>query len=144
VRRSLAVVIALAVTGCGSGSESARQFRQAATGICRPAARRGAGVKAPTAPPGVTAFLNRGVAVFTPELRQLRRLRPPRTLQTDYVKAIGSLADELAALRSAVSQLKGGADPIETTQALQHRLTPIEARGDDAWRRLELPACLSR
>ncbi len=142
--RGLTVVLALVAAGCGSGSESARQFRQSATGICRTASRQGARVRTPTAPSGMTVFLNRGVTVFTPELRRLRRLRPPRALQADYATAVRALSGELSQVRAAAAQLKRGADPISTTQELQHRLTPIEARGDAAWRALELPACTSR
>jgi hypothetical protein len=145
VRRGLALVVAgLAAAGCGSSSQSARQFRQSATAVCRATATRAARIKTPTTPAGTTNFLNRGVLVFTPELRRLGQLHPPKALQADYTTALQALSAEVAQLRSAAAALRHGADPIDTTQALQHRLTPIEARGDAAWRALEIPTCASR
>ena len=49
-----------------------------------------------------------------------------------------------AALRSAVKGLKTGGDPVVEIKSLQHRLAPLEARADDAWRSVDVDACVTR
>jgi hypothetical protein len=148
VRRSNRVVLAgltaLGIAACGSGSPSVDQFRLSATQICRSTTIRTARIATPASPSGAVTFLRRGLAVLSPELQRLRRLQAPRRMAREYATALAGFSAELGALRAAVRQLSGGADPVSTTAALQQRLSPIESRGDRAWGGLDLPACRSR
>jgi hypothetical protein len=61
-----------------------------------------------------------------------------------YSTAVGSLTQELLILTGRVHDLDRGADPVATIKALQRQLEPVEAKGDAAWRTLEVPACVTR
>ena len=89
-------------------------------------------------------FLQRGVAVFTPELRQLRGLRAPSELASTYSTAMNALARKLTAVNAAITGINKGADPLDTLRTLERRLSPIESREDAAWHALGVPACLNR
>ena len=43
-----------------------------------------------------------------------------------------------------LDDLDRGADPLTTVKTLQHRLAPVEADDDAAWRTLGVPACVTR
>jgi hypothetical protein len=139
-----ALLTSLVLAACGASSPSARQLRVAATRACVSAAAQAERIATPVAPAGGTEFLRRGLAVLTPELAQLRRLRAPSDLAATYSSAVRSSAGLQALLGAAVQSLNRGADPVSTVQTLQRRLAPLEARGDAAWRALDVPACLNR
>jgi uncharacterized lipoprotein YmbA len=139
-----AVLMALVLAACGASSPSASQLRVAATRACASAAAQAERIATPVAPAGSAEFLRRGLAVLTPELAQLRRLHAPSDLAATYSTALRSSAGLRALLGAAVQSLNRGADPVSTVQTLQRRLAPLEARGDAAWRALDLPACLNR
>jgi hypothetical protein len=141
---ALAVLSALALAACGASSPSARQLRLAATRACVSAASQAERIATPVAPAGSADFLRRGLAVLTPELARLRRLHAPSDLAATYSSAVRSSAGLRALLGAAVESLDHGADPVSTVQTLQRRLAPLEARGDAAWRALDVPACLNR
>jgi hypothetical protein len=141
---ALSVVSALALTACGSSSLSDTQLRTSAGRICTTANRGTARVPSPTRPADAAAYLSRGVAVLAPELTQLRALHAPSDLAGDYRVAVDAAAAELAALRSAIKGLKTGGDPVVEIKTLQHRLAPLEARADNAWRSVDVDACVSR
>jgi hypothetical protein len=150
VNRAVAVIArgvaiaALTLAGCAGSGSPARQFRASATRICASATAQTARIPAPATPAGAETFLRRGVKLLSRELTQLRRLKPPRDLAPSDATALSGSAAELTALRSAISALDRGADPLTTVPALQHRLRPIEARADGAWHALGVPACQSR
>jgi hypothetical protein len=89
-------------------------------------------------------FLRRGIAVLRRELASLRTLRAPSEHAGAYSAALGSLAHELAILTTTARDLDRGAGPLTTVKTLQHRLAPVEAWGDAAWRTLGVPACVNR
>jgi hypothetical protein len=141
---ALSVMAALLLTACGSSSLSDAQLRTSAGQICTTANRRTARIPSPTQPTDAAAYLTRGLAALTPEVTQLRAMHPPSDLADDYRVAIDAAAAELTALRSAVRGLRTGDDPVVEIKTLQHRLAPLEARADDAWRSVDIGACVSR
>lgn len=140
----LGAVLALAAAGCGSSSLSDTQLRSSASRICTTADQRAGQIPTPSRPAAAAAYLNRGVAVLAPELTKLHGLHPSSDLAGDYRTAVDAAAAELAALRSAVKGLKAGDDPVVAIKTLQHQLAPLEARADNAWRSVDVDACVSR
>jgi hypothetical protein len=145
-RRALvAALLALVVASCGSGSSgSIDRLRADATRACRQALDRGSRIRAPAIPAQVSTFLRGGLAVLRPELADLRTLRPPSGQAGTYAAALEALERELTILTSTVHDLDRGADPQTTIRTLAHRLRPVEANGDAAWRTLGVPACVNR
>ena len=135
---------ALALAACGSASPPTQQLRLSVTQACAAANAQAQRIATPTGPAGGVTFLQRGVAVFTPELRQLRGLRAPSELASTYSTAMNAFARKLSALNAAITGINKGADPLDTLRTLQRRLSPIESREDAAWHALGVPACLNR
>lgn len=140
----LASLAALGLGACGSSSLSMAQLRSQASRPCRAASRQLSLIRTPTAPKGEAEFLKLGVAALAPELRALRRLRPPSDLDHDFASALGASARELAELRQSAHRLATGGDPVVSIKTLQVRLAPLETAANGAWATLEIPACLSR
>jgi hypothetical protein len=140
----LAGVAALAVTGCGATSPSIARLRAQATRACTRADVQSARIAPPPVPARTAPFLRRGIAVLRAELAALHALRVPGAQAGPYSVAVGALAHELAILTSTAHDLDRGADPLTTIKTLQHRLAPVEADDDAAWRTLGVPACVSR
>jgi hypothetical protein len=145
IRRALAAGAAvLALSGCGSAAPSTSQLRAQATRICQRALARSAGIQPPATPAQTASFLRRGIAVLAPELGALRRLRAPSDQTGQYAAALGAMEQELTTLTATLHALDRGADPLSTINALQRKLTPVEARDLAAWRTLGVPACVNR
>ncbi len=142
----LACVTALAsaVGGCGSGQLSMSALRDQATQVCVTAATQTGRIPAPASPAGAGTFLRRGVQALTPELAQLRALKPSSDVADVYSTALLAFSHELSLLSDAVRGLDRGADPVSTIRALQRRLAPLESAEDGAWQALQIPACLNR
>lgn len=146
-RRARAGLTALAVlvaAACGSSPLTAADLRQRADTICTRADRQIGAIAAPASQAAGTSFLQQGVAALDPELGELKRLTPPSDEAVVFETAITALSGELDGLRSAVSDLHRGADPVKTFRALQTKLGPLETQADNAWRALGVQACLSR
>jgi hypothetical protein len=47
-------------------------------------------------------------------------------------------------MRSAIAQLGRGGDPIDVFRDLQAKLSPLEARADEAFRALQIDTCTTR
>jgi hypothetical protein len=139
----LASVLTLALAGCGGASPIVR-FRAQAARVCTRATGQGALIAPPPVPAQTAAFLRRGIAVLRPELAGLRVVHSPSKQAGAYSAALTSLADELTILTSTASDLDRGADPLTTVKTLQHKLAPVEADSDAAWRTLGVPACVNR
>ena len=142
--RALAVgAVALAVAGCGSSPPSAvANLQRQAARVCTRAQARGTEIKPPALPAQTAEFLRLGIAVLRPELDSLRALRVRPVQSGEYSTAVGSLDRELTILTDTARELDRGADPLTTIKALEHRLAPVEAAGDTAWRTLGVPACI--
>jgi hypothetical protein len=144
-RPILASVVALAVAGCGGPASSTMvRLRAQAGRVCTRAHVQDAGIAPPRVPAQTVAFLRRGIAVLAPELANLRTLHAPREQADTYSSGLAALAHEITILTATVHDLDHGADPLRTIKTLQHRLAPVEAAGDAAWRTLEIPACVNR
>jgi hypothetical protein len=142
-RLILASVVALAVVGCGEAPPIVR-LRAQATRVCTRATRQGAQIAPPALPAQTAPFLRRGIAALGGELAGLRALRAPSKQAGAYSAALGSLDHELTILTATAHDLDRGADPLTTVKTLQHRLAPVEADNDGAWRTLGVPACVNR
>jgi len=145
IRRAiLASVVMLAAAGCGTASHSIASLRARATRVCTRALVQDARIAPPRVPAQTAAFLRRGIAGLRGELASLRTFSIPRAQAGAYSVALGSLSHELAILTSTAHDLDRGADPLTTIKTLQHRLAPVEADDDAAWRTLDVPACVNR
>jgi hypothetical protein len=146
MRRALpaALAAALAAAGCGGGSLSTPQLRSDATRVCSLADRQTGGIPTPRSPADGAAFLKRGIAVLRPELVRLRGLRPPVEAADVYDTSLTMFARKVTTLDATVHELGAGADPVAAFHSLQRRLAPIEVQENDAWRALEIPACMNR
>lgn len=140
----LVIVLMLAMAGCGATSPNVARFRAQATRVCTRANSDSARIAPPPVPAQTPAFLRRGIALLRGELAGLRNLRAPRAQAGAYSVALGSLSHELAILTSTAHDLDRGADPLTTIKTLEHRLAPVEADNDAAWRTLDVPACANR
>ena len=139
----LASVVALAVAGCLGSSESLKKLQTQAGRVCTRGLDASALIQPPAIPAATTKFLRRGISVLGPELADLRRLRAPSDNADAYSAALGALARELTILTVTAHDLDRGADPLTTIKTLQHRLAPVEAAGEAAWRTLDVPACVT-
>ena len=133
---------AAALAACGSPPPSLVQLRAQGTRICAGAGQLLGGIATPRSEPGAAAFLKHGIGVLHAELRRLRALRAPTEAADVYRAALDSLSNELSALNGSVRALARGDDPVIAFRALQQRLGPLEEQADNAWRALQIPACL--
>jgi hypothetical protein len=145
VRAALgALAAAVLLTGCGSDRLSDAALRSKATVLCASAGRQASRIQTPSAPADGERFLRRGIAILSPELAALRKLKPPSDLQDVYEDALSSFSQKLELLRKTDQQLRSDGNPVTAMTALQQHLAPIELAEDGAWRALDVPACLNR
>jgi hypothetical protein len=141
----LAVLTALLVSGCGSKPLSSGELHSRATQLCLQAGSQTDRIRTPASPPGTVAFLQRGIAVMTPELAKLRALRPARGDVADvYSTSVHTFSEKLRALERTVRELNSGEDPVLAIKGLQRKLKPLESQENGAWQALQIPACQSR
>lgn len=138
-----AALVGIGASACGGVDKpTLAQLRSRATLICFAASQQSARIVTPTWNAGSQEFLKHGIGVLAPELRALRLLTPPTGAEEVYANALTAFSGELGALSRAVEALAQSGDPVLTFKALQHRLSPLEARADDAWQALQIPACV--
>ncbi len=141
---ALAATAAIALAGCGgSGRLSSSDLQNKASQVCALTSRRTNKIKTPSSPAGTEAFLRQGITALTPELTELRKLRPPADAQDVYADAMNAAAKQLALLRTAARQIAAGGDPVSTMQTLEQQLGPLVTSENQAWQSLEIPACVS-
>lgn len=150
-RRALAALVAaivlaaIALGSCGGKAAlSAPVLRRDASKLCTITKRRTAAIGTPKSVKDAGAFLVRGLAALGPELAALRLLNPPSRAAPTYARALRALAGEITAMQSTVAAIGRGADPIGAFGSLQAALAPLEARADEAFRALDIDACMSR
>ncbi len=143
-RAALAALTALILAGCGGGALSATELRTAAARSCLAASTRLDRIAVPMTPEDGQQFLAGGLRIIRPELAKLRTLIPPTSLAEPYSTAIAADSDEFTAMQTTVTDLSAGADPVSEMQTLERVLSPIRARGDQAWTAVGVPACFSR
>jgi hypothetical protein len=137
----LAPLLAVLIVGCGSTELSDVQLRKRAALVCSTANRQADRIATPPTPAAGIAFLDRGIAVFKPELARLRTLRPPSDLASDYRTSVGAFSQELGELELTVRKLRAGEDPVAAMRLLERWLEPLEATQNQAWNALQVPAC---
>ncbi len=148
MRRALigALLVTVSVaTGCGGASApSSDQLRSQASHICTAIDRRLMRIRTPGLGPSDRAFLVRGIAKLEPELRRLRRLRGQGDSAPVFSSALDALTLEIGELKRTVAALDHHQPAALAYAALQRRLAPLETQADNAWRALQIPACLTR
>jgi hypothetical protein len=140
-RAALALLVAVALAGCGASSLSAVQLRTAATRVCTVAGRRLNRIHTPALPAQGAAFLSRGIAALRPELAALGRLRPSGGMAGALDRGRAATAKMLKVLQSTLKGLKAGNDPVVAIKTLQQDLIGLEQQATAAWRAAEIPAC---
>ena len=136
-----ALLACLSLTACGSSALSGAQLRTSAGRICRVATRRSGRIAVPTAPTQGARFISQGIAALDPGRHALARLDPPGPMRDQYERAIAAVADELTAMRSALTGLRAGNDPVVAIRTLQQELRGPEGRAAAAWDALRVPEC---
>lgn len=141
---AVAVVVAAAIAGCGGGSRlSSSDLHNQATQICALTNKQTSRIKSPSSPAGSAVFLRQGITALTPEVTQLRKLRPPADAEDVYTTATTASAKKLELLRTASRQLARGDDPVSTMQTLEQQLAPVVQQENGAWQSLGIPDCVS-
>jgi hypothetical protein len=146
-RRASAPIVALALAlgagGCGGGapSLSARQLRTGASRTCTVTTQRLNLIPTPELPSEGAGFLRRGIAALAPEVAALAALHPEGEMGVHFRRAQTATEQELKALRSTLTGLKAGNDPIVAIKTLQAQLAPLEKQASGAWQALRIPAC---
>ena len=140
-RATAAGLAALALAACGSSTASPAQVRSQASAICAHANTRIGRIPTPTNATGALAFLDQGVASLKPEVNQLKRLSVSGDAADVWNDAVSALAQQLAALETTASKIRGGGDPAQAYKSLQRTLAPLETRANGAWQALQIPAC---
>ncbi len=138
----LAPLLAVLIAGCGSTELSDVQLRQRAAQLCSKANRTADRIATPTTPAAGIAFLDRGIAVFRPELAKLRAVRPPSDLASTYATSVSAFSHELDDLELTVRKLHAGEDPVAAMRLLERKLEPLEATENEAWSALQVPTCV--
>lgn len=138
-----ALVLALALTGCGgSSSISSRHLRAEAARACTTANRQLDRIPTPRVPSEGATFLRRGIAALRLEVSSLAALHPSGELEVQFARARTATAQELKALQSSLKGLRAGNDPVVAIKTLQAQLAPLEKRASLAWQALQIPACV--
>jgi hypothetical protein len=140
---AVGIVGALVLAGCGSKPLSSGELQTQATRVCTLASQRTNRIRTPASPAGTAVFLRQGIAVLTPALAQLRRLRPPSDVADVYWASVKAFAEKLGFLRAAAHDVAGGQDPVTTMQTLQEQLSPIVSQENGGWQALDIPACIN-
>ena len=133
----------VALGGCGSTPLSPTQLRTRATTICTRADRKLRSIAVPQSAQGASAFLKQGASALGRELDQLRSLSASGDAGRVYNAGLAAVSAELSALHRTVDALGRGAETVPTVRALSSRLTPLESQANDAWRALQIPACMT-
>ncbi len=145
MRRALLVAITAAtIAGCGSSTLSDHDLRAEAAGICKGASLRLNRGSQPSTATAALPFLRRGLAVLGPELAALRRLAPGTDLSATYHATVANFGAAVQRVRGTIAVLTSGGDPVSSFTTLEHELTSIVAGENAGWRRLQIPACVSR
>jgi hypothetical protein len=138
-----ALLVTVALAGCGSSPLSLNDLRTQATAICQTATTQAGRIGTPSTAAATRAFLAAGAAVLKSEVTKLQKLDPPSAQAGQYRTAVGAVSEELQLVRQTLAAV-AHTDPATAVGGLQRALTPVRSRGDAAWRALGIPACISR
>ena len=140
---AVALVGTLVLAGCGSKPLSSGELQSQATRVCTLASQQTNRIRTPASPAGTAVFLRQGIAVLTPALAQLRRLRAPSDVADVYTASVKAFAEKLGFLRAAARDIAVGQDPVAAMQTLQEQLSPIVSQENGGWQALDIPACIN-
>lgn len=136
MRRLLPILLALALTGCGSEQQprlSAAEFVRRADAVCSTLAVPAYG----TVP--IERLLVRVAAAGETRYERLRAFRPPEAQAPMAARWLGAQRDLVAAAESYLAALKG--DRSEDLQRLSTAFAVAEAKAAGYARRLGVHAC---
>jgi hypothetical protein len=140
----LAVVVLIALAGCGGISLSDRDLRADATAVCSAANAHGARLAVPRSPTAGAPFLSKGAALLAAELRALGGLGPPSDLAARYNATLAEFGATVTDVRTAIARIRRGGDAAGAFEALELKLAPAVAQENASWRALQIPACVGR
>lgn len=138
------LLLLLASSGCGSDSLSADQLRSQASAICTRTAAATDRIAVPSTADQGGRFLREGVARMRPALAQLRALKPPGSMSSEYARAVALGDREVALIARKAQAIAKGDDVIDAFRQLSGQLTPLANQEDVYWRALLIPACVRR
>jgi hypothetical protein len=98
---TIAVIGALAA-GCGGGSDgrlSKQEFLQQANAICKRYDAKVAALGSPSSPADIPRFVEKGIPVIQQGIAELRALRPPADLESDYNRMLDETEKAIPAAR---------------------------------------------
>jgi hypothetical protein len=139
-----AVLLALALGGCGDGTLSAGDLGSRATKICDRVQKATDRIAVPNGPGEAERFLAQGLAVIRPAVVELAKLKPPKDMHDRYAEAIGLMRRQIKLISASVASIHAGSDPIRSFRSLQQGLAPLTSLASTSWRALKLPACAPR
>jgi hypothetical protein len=140
---ALALIVALAVAGCGASALTTPVLRDRAADACTAATALEAKISPPTRPGTTLGYLRHAIAVLRRQYASLHGLDAGGAAAPVFRRAVEALAGEVLALRDASAALGRGADPLATFKELQAGLVPLEHRANAAWSKLQIPACMT-
>ena len=136
-RVSAALLVAVALVGCGGGSGdgatlSTAEYRKQATSICEDANRRTDALDRPRDLTALRPYLDRTLEIVQQDTERLRRLRPPADLRAGHEAAVKAQDAAIRQLRAVRAQL----GTVNATRGdLQKGLDKAQRLGDEADRR---------
>jgi hypothetical protein len=138
-----AACCALVLAGTAAALSPSR-YRAQANAICLDLHRKVDRLQDPKGRKDVLPYLKRGLAIAEPAAARLRRLVPPPSLAADHARVNRLIAQQDVLLRQVIAKLQAGADPEETINAADPKLTKLANQEDATWRRMRIAECAKR
>jgi hypothetical protein len=138
------VVAALLAAGCGGGGGdrlSKEDFQQQANATCTKYEKKLNAIGKPTSLEDIKAYVDKGIPVIQQGLAELRTLKPPEDLQSDYDRMLAEIEKSIPAARQ-LGEAAAENDPAAVQKALAAG-NAARAAADDAAKTLGLTECLS-
>lgn len=139
-----AVLLTLALAGCGDDSLTAEQLRGQAAAICTRTAAATDRIAVPSTPSQGGRFLQEGLTHLRPAVAQLRALKAPEELRERYDRAVQLAGQEAALIARHARAIADGDDVIAAYRQLDAALEPLTMQENAYWRGLDVPACVRR
>lgn len=136
------IALALALGACGEDSLSDQQLRTQAGAICTRTARATDRIAVPTSPDRSAPFLTAGLSQLRPAAGELRALKAPHDLRTQYDRAVQLADQEIALIARHEQAIAHGGDPADAFRQLAAAMRPLTTEENAYWRALEIPSCV--
>ena len=143
--RRLLIVVVVAAAGCGgeggSGGDrlTEQEFRAQANQICTDFAEELDALGEPGSLEELGTQLEEGRTIFENGLEELRQLRPPEELQSEYDRLLGTGDDALAAFESMQQAAEDG--DVQEVQRIAEEADQADEEADEIARGLGLDDC---